>query len=171
MTKQNTTSPAADILVAELLSPHGLRGAMHAEAYSDQAERFSPGQTFFTEQGQQLLLQSAALHKGKMLLSFEGIESREQAEQLRKTKLFVNSVLPLPAGSFYHFQLIGLEVRENGLRLGEISDVLSGLANDVYVVKLDSGGELLLPALKSVVQQVDLAQGLMLVDVPDGLRD
>jgi 16S rRNA processing protein RimM len=170
MTTKSKALPAEErILVAEIISPHGVKGLVTAISYSDHPERFQPGAAFLTADNAQLLLQTASSHQGRLLLGFAGVEDRNAAELLRKTKLYVEQALPLPEHVYYHFQLLGLEVRQNNQRLGVISDIISLPANDVYVVRLDQGGDLLLPALKQVVQEVNLDQAYMEVQVPEGL--
>ena len=76
----------------------------------------------------------------------------------------------LSEGEYFHFQLLGLQVfTEEGERLGRVCEILETGSNDVYVVSGD-GGELLLPALADVIRRVDLAERVMVVDLPDGLR-
>ena len=158
--------PEGKVLVAVVVSPHGLDGAVSAESYSDNPRRFAAGAALSTAQGQVLHIVSASPHKGRLLLCFEGISDRNAAEKLRGLKLYVDQdqVEPLPEGSWYWFQLIGLEVRQEGRRLGELTDVLPYTANDIYVVKQDDGRELLLPALRSVVKKVDLEARVMEVE-------
>jgi 16S rRNA processing protein RimM len=77
---------------------------------------------------------------------------------------------PLPEGHFYHHELLGLEVvDEDGALLGQLSEILQTGANDVYVVKAAQRGELLLPAIESVVVRIDVAGHRIQVRVPDGL--
>lgn len=145
---------------------------MSAESLSDNPRRFIAGASFFDEEGHNYLLEQASPHKGRLLLRFAGVTSREEAEKLRGKKLYIDisASNPLPEGEYYHYQLIGLKVRENGEPVGEITDILSYSANDLFVVKTADGGELLLPALKSVVRHVDLDGGYMDVIIPEGLR-
>lgn len=91
---------------------------------------------------------------------------------LTNLDVFVHTwqVPSLPEGSYYHHELIGLNVFEGAQKLGELSEILVTGANDVYVVRLAEGGELLLPAIPSVILEVNLAAQSMLVSVPEGLR-
>ncbi|MCK5329207.1 MAG: 16S rRNA processing protein RimM, partial [Candidatus Latescibacteria bacterium] len=79
--------------------------------------------------------------------------------------------MPLPEGTYYTFELIGLEVvTEEGERLGRLSDVWSMPAQDVYVVDRE-GKEILVPALRSIIRDVDLPRQRMTVNLPDGLLE
>ena len=76
---------------------------------------------------------------------------------------------PLPDGSYYYFQILGLRVRtEGGEELGRVHEILATGGNDVYVVR-GPAGERLVPALGDVVLDVDLDRGLMTVSLPEGL--
>ena len=158
--------------MAIIRASHGIEGCVSAESLSDNPLRFQAGAAFSLKNGKSLTLEKdAAWHKGRLLLKFQEVNDRNAADQLRGQALYVpeSSVPPLPEGSWYHFQLIGLKVWEGDTYLGEIQDVLAYTANDVYVVKGDDGKEILLPALKSVVKQVDLQAKRMEVTVPEGL--
>ncbi len=116
---------------------------------------------------------SASPQKGRLLLHLSGVADRNAAEKLRGVRLYVDEseVEPLPPGSWYWFQLLGLSVREKGRVLGEIAEILPYTANDVYVVKRENKKDLLIPALKDVVKQVDLEAKVMEVELPAGLED
>jgi len=159
------------ILAARLIAPHGLNGLISADCYSDNPGRFQPGAVFSLADGSSLTLEQASWHKGRLLLGFGGVADRHAAEQLRGRELFVPEAQapPLPEGQYYHFQIMGLKVVEHGVELGVIADILDYAANDVYVLRRPDGGETLIPALKSVVKQVDLTAGLMEVELPEGL--
>ena len=159
------------IVAARLIAPHGVAGLMRAESFSDNPARFQPGAVFFLGDGGSLTLERASWHKGRLLLGFSGVADRDAAEKLRGRELLIPAaaVPPLPEGAYYHFQLIGLTVVEKGAALGVLTDVLTYAANDVYVLSRPDGSQTLIPALKSVVKQVDLAAGLMEVELPAGL--
>ena len=91
-------------------------------------------------------------------------------------KVSTAEVVPLPEGSYYIFQLIGLEcVTTTGLSLGRITEVLQTGANDVYVIKPPPGltdqAEILIPVLPHVVLEVDLERGQVLIELIDGLLE
>lgn len=111
-------------------------------------------------------------HQGGVLLKLDRIATRNAAEALRGARVLVctRDLPALPPGQYYTYQLIGLRVvRESGEALGELSEVLRTGSNDVYVVKT-AAGELLLPAIESVIRTIDLAAGTMTVVVPAGLE-
>jgi 16S rRNA processing protein RimM len=111
-------------------------------------------------------------HQGAVLLRLDRISTRNDAESMRGAGVSIRvSDLPeLPEGTYYSHQLLGIRVlRDTGEFLGVVSEVLATGSNDVYVVKVGSG-ELLLPALDSVIREVNLQEGVMRVVVPAGLE-
>ncbi|MCL4507132.1 MAG: ribosome maturation factor RimM [Chloroflexi bacterium] len=111
-------------------------------------------------------------HQNAILLKLEGTHTRNDAEALRGARVSIKvSELPaLAAGEYYSHQLVGMHVvDETGRELGHLSEVLATGSNDVYIVKTTDGKELLLPAIESVIRQVDLEHDQMSVVVPDGL--
>ncbi|MGC9023149.1 MAG: ribosome maturation factor RimM, partial [Dissulfurimicrobium sp.] len=106
-------------------------------------------------------------------LGIEGIKDRGQAEGLVGLELFLEKVkLPkLPEGEYYWHEIIGLQVMTfDGGRLGVVSDIIETGANDVYVVKT-SGKDVLIPAIKDVVKEIDLEAGIIKVALISGLLD
>lgn len=114
----------------------------------------------------------SAYDAGKAVrLKLSGIETRDEAAALRGAHLEVpaGSLPALPKGEYYHFQVIGLTVRDSeGRNLGRVAEVLSTLSNDVYVIR-GPAGELLIPALDDIVLGVDVAAGVMTVELVPGL--
>jgi len=105
-----------------------------------------------------------------MLVFFEGVGDRDAAEALQGTYLFVpaSDAPPLPEGEFWPHELIGCEVVTDGGRtLGRLQEVIHTRANDVWTVRGDDGGEVLVPALRTVVGDVDLvARRIVVREVP-----
>ena len=101
------------------------------------------------------------------------VNNRTHAESLRGAILTISrdEVGPLPEGSYYHFQVIGIGVwTEDGEFLGEVRQILPTGVNDVYVVRDSGEKEVLVPSLESVVLDVDLGENRMVVRLPEGLR-
>jgi len=105
------------------------------------------------------------------LLQFQGVGTIEQAERLVDRELLIprSAAPPLPEGTYYHADLIGLKVvTEEGRELGRIADIMETGANDVYVVH-GEGSEWLLPAIREVVRRIDLAGEIMVVHLLKGM--
>lgn len=111
-------------------------------------------------------IEAINIHKGQLRLRLHGVESADDAVALRGCWVLVptESARQLPPGSYYVYQLVGLDVlTTSGEHIGQVADVLTSTANDVYVVKgsgvQDPSGELLVPAVKAVVKSVEPEKG------------
>lgn len=154
---------------------------MRILSYAESLDLFTSGTPLWVQpEGAAAIAHSVAwaqAHGKRVRMAFKGVDDRDAAEALVGASLFIDrALLPdLEADTYYWFELIGLEVEEmDGRRLGEIEAVLPTGSNDVYVVKDRRRAperELLLPALATVVQEVDLAGGVMRVVLPEGLED
>ena len=106
-----------------------------------------------------------------LIIKFENIDDRDSALKLRGLYIdkFSDECEALPPNEYYIFDLIGLQVKTtDNVWLGEITDVLTLPANDVYIVQ-DGSNEYLIPAIKDVIKKVDLEQGHILIEPLDGL--
>ena len=116
-------------------------------------------------------MESRRLAGGRVYLKLAGVDDREAAEALRGATIEVplEQAVRLPPGSYYWHQLIGLAVEtKRGESLGRLVDILTTGSNDVYVVR-DDARELLLPAIRDVIREVDLENGRMVVELLPGL--
>lgn len=178
---QRVRIPEGYMAVGLLTSPHGLRGEVKVELHTDFPERFAPGiEVYLGEQLEKVTIQSARPHQGQVLLQFQGLESREDAETLRGLWVFIpdEQAVELEADTYFVHDIIGLSVQTtDGQLLGTVEDVLFTGANEVYIVKTpaqspdEPSKEILLPAIADVVKEVDLAQGILLVELLPGLID
>lgn len=163
-----------EVLIGEVLRPHGVGGELKVYPITTDPERFSKLHEVILCKGkidQRFKVVSARVQMDQVLLSVEGIESVEQAEKFRgwEVRIDRSEVPPLQEG-WYYFELEGMKVYEGDTFLGVLTQVLETGANDVYVVK-GSNGELCIPALKSVVKHVDVKAGRMDVILPPGLLE
>jgi 16S rRNA processing protein RimM len=173
----------AQLLVARIGKPHGLRGEVTVQTHTDDPDgRFAPGTVFATEAvpgsgvPRELTVRSARLHGRIWLLAFEQIPDRTGAESLRGTRLFVDIDTATQAdaddvdGGYYEDELVGLAaVGVDGTALGEVAGLETGAAQDLLVVRLATGAEALVPFVEAIVPQVDLAAGRVVIDPPPGL--
>lgn len=144
----------------------GLRGEVEVELLTDRPERFRAGAKVLAG-GAARVLERASGGGAGLRLKFAGVDDRTAADRLRGAYVEVDvaEVAPLAAGHFYHWQLLGLKVLDpEGKELGAITDILEYPANDVYVVS--GGSEVMVPALASVVREVDVEGGRMVVELP-----
>jgi 16S rRNA processing protein RimM len=145
----------------------GLRGEVEIQPLTDDMDRFRVGLELRVRE-RRLIVEAVRRTPRGVALKFEGVADRTAADRLRGEYLEVLAavVARLPEGSYYHWQLVGLEVFDaDGRRLGPLADVLEYPANDVYVVRAGDT-EILVPAVREVVREVDLEGGRMVVDLP-----
>jgi len=146
----------------------GLNGEVEVEPLTDDTGRFKPG---LSVRAGAAVRQVEAVRNGAgtLVLKLIGVDDRDLADDLRGKYLEIETaeVQPLPEGSYYHWQLLGLEVFDiAGTRLGEITDIIDNPANDIYLLSAEDR-QVLVPAVSEVVRSIDLAAGRMVVDLPE----
>jgi 16S rRNA processing protein RimM len=167
------------LAIGRIIAPHGIRGEVKVEVLTDFPERFKPGVHVFLGEGTEdtearpAKIAAARPHKGGFLVKLDIVPDRNAAELVRNRYLLIPAADAMPLGEHenYLHDLIGLEVETtDGQHLGELREVLFTNANDVYVVR-SLAGEVLLPAIRDVVLQVDVSARRMVVALPEGLLD
>jgi 16S rRNA processing protein RimM len=152
-----------------------VRGDILLTVYTDFPDRLRPGiSLFFGDEKRPFKITRRRPHNDGLILGFEGLSSSQQAAKMTGKTAFVRAEdrPPLPAGEYYHHEIIGLDVfDESGSKLGVVTEILETGANDVYVVKDESGREILIPALKQVLLEINLDKKLMRVHILPGLLD
>lgn len=167
------------LAIARVVAPSGIRGDVKAEILTDFPERFTRLTTVFVGDGYVAYeVESAKVHKGRVLLHLKGCDTMEAAEELRGqvVRIPVSEAVPLPEDHYYWYQVFDLEVwTVDGEYVGRIVDILERPANDVYVVqdqrKEDQRKEVLIPAIEDVVKEIDLEKGRMVIEAVPGLLD
>ncbi len=168
----NPASESEPVLVGTITGAWGLNGQVKVRSHSDDPGRFATGRTVYLD-GRPSRIMSSHEAGSAIVIKFDLVADRTHAEAMRGVDLTVppEELEPLPSGSYYHYQLIGLEVHdETGSRLGTIVEVIFTGANDVYVVR-DGKRETLVPALVDVIVSVDteLECNKMVVRLPEGI--
>ena len=158
------------IAVARITIPHGVRGEVKLQPLTDFPRRFEETEFLLLADGTRLILESARLQRDTVLAKFRGMDTPEVWIPFRHQELYVteDALMPLPTGQFYIHQLLGIEVfDEQGAALGIVDNVLQTGSNDVYVVKTPTNEEILLPAIDTVVKQIDMTGRRMIVTLPE----
>jgi 16S rRNA processing protein RimM len=155
-----------------VLGTHGVAGEIRVAVVSDVPERFDAGQTVYVQGKSYCIASTARPCTDQVILLFYGLNSLFDAQRMVGQSVTVPAVMApeLPQGEYYHFQLIGLQVfTEEWETLGVVTEILRTGSNDVYVIS-GHGGDILVPALVDVIRKIDLAHGLMVVRLMEGLR-
>jgi 16S rRNA processing protein RimM len=165
--------PQEFLVVGRVLRPHGIRGALVVEGFSDFIHSLRAGsEIHLGPDNVPLKIVSIRKHKNKYLLTHNASVDRTEAEAYRdfEVKLRFQDTEPLGEGEYFYWQIIGLEVLSEACEhLGVVAEIRETGANDVYIVRDDEGRELLLPAIKSVILEVDLDAGQITVHLLPGL--
>jgi 16S rRNA processing protein RimM len=165
------------VLIGKIVGAHGIKGTSKIQSYAESLDIFEPGEALVVKSPDgrkaSYKINWITPHSRGALLAFEKITDREQAIALVGAELYIEKTkLPkLENGTYYWFELIGLNVYTSDDRfIGQLDSIIETGANDVYVVKKDAG-EILIPALESVVQSIDTDRKIMRVELPAGLED
>ncbi len=173
MPKQIETEWAA---IGKVVALFGIRGELKVLLLTDIPNRFAGlGAVYAGPDHARCLIQSVRPYKGEMIvLKLEGIDDADTAESLRDQNLAipVSELAQLPPDSYYQHDILGLMVITlKGQKLGSIVDIIVTGSNDVYVIKAPDGSQVLIPAIKDVIKQVDLIRRTMYIDPLPGLLD
>ena len=162
--------------VGVITSTHGVRGEVKVFPTTDDAKRFKTLKKVILDGREplELSIEQVKFFKNMVILKFKGYDNINDVETWRQRDLLItrDQAVELKEDEYFITDLIGLTVvNEEEAVLGRVKDVLETGANDVYVVELTGGKELLLPAIKDCILNVDLEGGRMKVHVLDGLMD
>lgn len=167
-----------DILqVGIITSTHGVRGEVKVYPTTDDMKRFKRLKEVILDTGKEqmtLEIESVKFFKQFVILKFKGFDNINDVEKYRQKSLFVTrkNAVRLSRDEYFIADLMGLKVvNESGEDVGILREVMETGANDVYVIDMSDGRELLLPAIKQCILEVDVEQGFVKVHILDGLLD
>lgn len=177
-----------EVVVGRIGKPHGLRGEVTVEVRTDEPERrFATGATLRAEapsstarqetqrqdSRSSLSVASTRWHQSVLLVRFEGVESRADAEALRDTMVHVTvpaDLSPDDPDEYYEYQLVGLTVVDtDGSPIGEVTALQPGAAQDLLGIRALDGRDVLVPFVSQLVPEVDLTGGRVMVADRPGL--
>ena len=147
-------------------APHGVRGEVRIDPRSDVPDRFRVGAVLQCDGVGALTVRSRRGIAAEPMVGFEGYDSRPEAEPLRgrSLRVSVDEARQATKGSYLWADLVGLRAETpDGDAIGTVSDLIRAGETDVLVVARVNGGELLVPAIASVVREVDIPGGRVVV--------
>lgn len=158
------------ICIGTIVAPHGVRGDIRILPQTEHPEQFLDLDYLLLEDGRTLHLTNARFHKRMALVKCREVNNMNEAELLRGKKVFIRTEdLPeLGEGEFYVADLLGCNVVDaEGAQVGVLKDVISTGSNDVYIVKANDGKEILVPALKQHVKEINPQERRIVVELPE----
>ena len=163
--------------VGVISSTHGIRGEVKVYPTTDDPERFLDLDEVILDTGREhkiLEIEGVKFFKNQVILKFKGYDSINDIEKYLKKDLLVDREHAVELGENENFiaDLIDMEVvTDEGKVLGTLTDVIETGANDVYAVKTPEGKEILLPAIRDCILDVNVDEKRMTVHVMEGLLD
>jgi 16S rRNA processing protein RimM len=161
-------------LIAKIVSAYGKKGFLRITSFSDFPERFFNLEKVFIDffdQKKKFIVEEIKKHKNFFTIKFKNFDSDSDVKILIDKDIFVSAEdsVKIPNGYFFVHDLIGSKVIRNGLLIGNIKDVLSFPANDVYVIVDLKGDEILLPAVKSLIKSFDPSDKILVLNSGEAL--
>ena len=165
------------VTVGAVLRAHGLRGEVLVDADSENPDRFRKGSRLFADVGgrvRRLEVASSRPHRGRQLVRFADVTDRDAAEALRGALLEVpeDQVPAAEDGTFYYFQLVGCRVVDRRLgELGQVAAVVEDGGGVLLDVAARDGASVLVPFAGALLPEIDVVEGLITSDLPEGLLE
>ena len=166
------------IKIGKIVNAVALRGEVKVYSYSDRKERYEELKEILIEEKKGLKayeIQGVRYQKNIVILKLKGVDDRNAAEALKERDIYITEAdLPeLPDDTFYVRDLMGCSVTDGrtGAKLGTIKEVLQGAAQDLYVITLENGKEMMIPAVAEFVKHVDMTERTVTVELIPGFLD
>ena len=161
--------------IGQIVNTSGLKGILKIKPFTDDIKKFSNLKTIYikTKSGlTEFKIEQVRYVKNMVMLKLAGIDTVEEAEKYRNLyiKILRDQEEELEEGSYYVVDILGCKVNTDANQeLGKIVDVFQTGSNDVYVVKDEQGKQILLPAIKDVIKNVDIKNKIITVHLLEGL--
>ncbi|MBQ7066631.1 MAG: 16S rRNA processing protein RimM [Lachnospiraceae bacterium] len=161
--------------VGVITSTHGIRGEVKVFPTTDDVKRFKKGVKLILDTGKEQLdleVEGVKFFKQFVILKFKGIDNINDIEKYKGKELFVTreNAVKLKKDEYFIADLMGLSViDEDGKQIGILKDVMETGANDVYIVQLEDDKEVLIPAIKQCILEVNIEEGFIKVHMMEGL--
>ena len=161
--------------IGQIVNTFGIKGMVKIKPFTDDIRRFDRLEKVYIKkqkEKKEYQIEEVKYHKEMVLIKFKGIDNIDVANLLKNSYLIVDREKeePLEEGRYYIVDMLGIDVyTEEGNLLGKLDDIYNTGSNDIYVVKDELGKQVLLPALKEVIKQVDIENRKMVVHLIPGL--
>ena len=165
------------IIIGKISKLKGIRGEIKVISLTDNFERFKLLKEISVVGKNDKLdifeIENVAVTAKTVNLKLKGIDTRNQAQELKGREIVIdeNQKLPLEEGNYYIYQIIGLKaIDENGEYLGELVNVLKNPGNDIFIIKKGKK-EYLIPAVKEIINEIDIKNSKIIINKIEGLFD
>lgn len=164
--------------VGKVVNTHGIRGEVKVISQTDfPEERFSSGSslTLFDPDGKESIpvtVESSRVHKNSFIVKFREFHDINEVERMKgwSVKVGKDQLFELPENEYYYYEIVGCQVvSEEGEAIGQVTEILSPGANDVWVVQPPKGKPVYIPYIEDVVKQVDVANKRIVIHLMEGL--
>lgn len=161
--------------IGQIVNTSGLKGVIKVKPFTDDITKFNNFKTIYISIKKELKefkIEQVRFSKNMVFLKLEGIDTIEEAENYRNLYLKIkrDKDEELEEGSYYIVDIIGCKVyTDEQKELGKVDDVFSTGSNDVYVIKDEVGKQILLPAIKEVIKNIDIENKTITVHLLEGL--
>lgn len=163
--------------VGVISSTHGVRGEVKVFPTTDDVKRYSKLKEVLLGEGYDaplLHIEGVKYQKNMAIVKFKEYSSLNDVEKLKGQKLFVTrkNAVKLSKDEYFVADLVGMRVIDESKGIcGTLKDVMQTGANDVYIIDLDDKRELLLPAIKDCILNVDFDEGIIKINILEGLLE
>lgn len=162
--------------VGVISSTHGIKGEVKVFPTTDDPNRFNELKQVYLDTGKELIpleIEGVKFFKQMVILKFKGIDNINDIEKYRGKDLLIDreNAVKLQKDEYFIFDLIDSDVyTDEGEKLGILTEIMTTAANDVYVVKMEDGKEILIPSIKECILDIDVTNKKILVHLLKGLR-
>lgn len=170
--------PAKLVVIGRSAGSYGLKGEVKVSSFADDPELFLLAKAIYIgpdpQRARPRRILAMRKHGGRLMMSLEGITTREQAAEMGGAWIYIRAedLPPTAEDEFYWYEVIGAEVFDSGgLRLGKVHALTETNAHDMLVVRDGGGREALIPLIDGVLLEVDTAGGKVVVNLPEGLLE
>ena len=162
------------IKIGRIVNAVALRGEVKVYNYSGRRERYEELDRIIVDD-KEYEIEKVRYQQHMVILKLSGIDDRNGAEAMKNKDVFIteDDLAELPEDTFYIRDLIGLTVveDESGLPFGTLKEVLQPSSQDVYVISMNEGGEIMIPAVAEFIKKVSLEEGVIRVKLIEGMID
>ena len=161
--------------VGAITSTHGIRGEVKVFPTTDDVKRFKKLKKVILDTGKEQLpleIEGVKFFKQFVILKFRGIDNINDIEKYKGKRLLVDRehAVKLKKDEYFIADMIGMDVfTEDGELFGALKDVMETGANDVYIIEMSDGKEVLVPAIKQCILDVDIENRKMVIHLLEGL--